>query len=219
MRKLSFIFLLLVCKTVLLAQTNDSINKTDAEGKRIGKWVLSNKMMKPPLPGYGDDAKVEQGIYLDGKKTGVWTAWYPNGVVKNRITFDNGRPFGKAIMYHENGKVAEEGLWKNNRWIGDYKLYYDNGEVQHEFKFNGSGKREGKQVYFAENGQKIIEGEMKDGKEVGTWNEWYDNGDKRAEKAFKTQRNTNQRNRLLRNPRPNPSPLIREKPARALLQL
>src|ERR1017187_1452864 len=156
MRKLIFILFFIGCRVLLFAQATDSINKSDAEGKRQGKWVITNKLMKPQLPGYGDDAKVEQGMYQDGKKVGVWTSWYPNGVVKNRITFDNGRPFGKAIMYHENGKVAEEGLWKNNRWIGDYKLYYDNGEVQHEFKFNGTGKREGKQVYYAENGQKII---------------------------------------------------------------
>ncbi len=184
MKKLAFIFLFFVCNAVVFAQSNDSINKTDAEGKRQGRWIVTNKLMKPPLPEYTDDQKVEEGRYLDGKKIGIWTAWYPSGIMKNRITFEAGRPFGKAIMYHENGKVAEEGLWRNSRWVGDYKLYYDNGEVQHEFKFNTTGKREGKQVYYAENGQKIIEGEMKDGKETGVWNEWYDNGDKRSEKAF-----------------------------------
>jgi len=185
MRKLGVLFLFTTCSLLGFAQAaNDSINKTDGEGKRQGRWVITNKINKPPLPEYGEDQKVEEGRYQDGKKIGVWTAWYPNGVMKNRITFENGRPFGKAIMYHENGKVAEEGLWKNSRWVGDYKLYYDNGEVQHDFKFNPNGKREGKQVYYAENGQKIIEGEMKEGKEVGTWNEWYDNGDKRSEKAF-----------------------------------
>jgi antitoxin component YwqK of YwqJK toxin-antitoxin module len=185
MRTLAFALYFIAFNGLAQVQTvHDSVNKTDASGIRQGKWIITNKLMRPPLPNYGDDEKVEEGRYQDGKKIGVWVAWYPGGVMKNRITFENGRPFGKAIMYHENGKVAEEGLWRNNRWVGDYKLYYENGEVQHEFKFNPSGKREGKQVYYAENGQKIIEGEMKDGKESGIWNEWYDNGDKRSEKAF-----------------------------------
>ena len=184
MKKLFFI-LLLLSSTISFAQSGtDSINVTDAEGKRQGKWVVTNKLLKPPLPGYADDQKVEEGRYADGKKIGIWTAYYPNNVMKNRITFEQGRPFGKAIMYHENGKVAEEGLWRNNRWVGDYKLYYENGNVQHEFKFNTNGKREGVQVYRNEEGEKIIEGEMKDSKEVGVWKEWYDNGDLKAEKAF-----------------------------------
>jgi antitoxin component YwqK of YwqJK toxin-antitoxin module len=184
MRKLGLILLFITCKIAFAQSSNDSINVTDAEGKRQGKWVVTNKLMKPPLPGYTDDQKVEEGRYTDAKKTGVWAAYYPNGNMKNRITFESGRPFGKAIMYHENGKVAEEGLWRNNRWVGDYKLYYENGEVQHEFKFNPNGKREGNQKYYAENGQLIIEGEMKDSKELGTWKEYYENGDLKSEKAF-----------------------------------
>lgn len=184
------ISILLLQSSYALAQNKDSvattsnINVTDAEGKRQGKWIITNKLMKPPLNGYAEDQKVEEGRYLDGKKTGIWTAYYPNGNMKNRITFEQGRPFGKATMYHENGKIFEEGLWRNNRWVGDYKMYYENGEVQHDFKFNSNGKRDGVQKYFSDNGQIIIEGEMHESKEVGVWKEWYENGDLKAEKAF-----------------------------------
>ncbi|MCC6690055.1 MAG: toxin-antitoxin system YwqK family antitoxin [Bacteroidia bacterium] len=184
MKKLVLLFLFVICKVSFAQSGKDSVNVTDADGKRQGRWVVTNKLMKPPLVGYTEDQKVEEGRYVDSKKIGIWVAYYANGKMKNRITFEGGRPFGKAIMYHENGKVAEEGLWRNNRWVGDYKLYYENGEVQHEFKFNSGGKREGNQKYFAENGQLIIEGEMKDSKEIGTWKEFYENGDLKAEKAF-----------------------------------
>ncbi len=184
MNKFILISFLVLCNVVFAQSSNDSLNITDAEGKRQGKWVVTNKLMSPPLPGYSDDQKVEEGRYSSSKKVGIWAAYYPNGNMKNRITFENGRPFGKAIMYHENGKVAEEGLWKNNRWVGDYKMYFENGEVQHDFKFNTSGKRDGIQKYYAENGQLIIEGEMSGSKEIGVWKEWYENGDVKAEKAF-----------------------------------
>ena len=184
MRKF-FILLLVVFTQFAHAQVRkDSLNVTDAEGKRQGKWVITNKLMKPPLPGYAEDQKVEEGRYVDGKKNGIWVSYYANGNMKNRFTFEAGKPNGMAIMYNENGKIAEQGIWRNQHWVGDYKLYYENGEIQHSFKFNPNGKRDGKQVYYAENGQKIIEGEMKEGKEIGLWNEWFDNGEKRAEKYF-----------------------------------
>ena len=174
----------MILSQIAFAQKKDSLNTTDADGLRQGRWLITNKLMKPPLAGYSDDQKVEEGRFKDGKKVGVWVAYFANGAVKNRITYVDGRPNGPAIMYHENGKIAEKGDWRNNRWVGDYQLFYDNGEVQHQFHFNTNGKREGKQTYFAENGQKIIEGEMHEGKEIGKWQEWYDNGDKRAEKVF-----------------------------------
>lgn len=160
----------------------DTINKVDAEGHKQGKWVVTNKIKN--LPDYKDDQKVEEGMYADNKKTGIWKEYYPNGNVKNKITFENNRPNGYAIMYHDNGKISEEGLWKNNRWVGDYKLYYENGQVAQEFKFNTSGKREGQQKYYFENGQTMIEGDWKEGKEAGIVKEYYQNGDIRSEKNF-----------------------------------
>ena len=177
---------LLVLGKALLAQstTQDSTNVTDAEGRKQGRWVILNKMKKPPLPDFTEEQKVEEGKFIDDKKTGKWITYYPNGNMKSVITYESNRPNGYATLYHENGKILEQGYWKNQRWVGDYKSYHENGEVQHEFKFNDQGKRDGKQAYYADNGNKIIEGEMSSGKEVGTWEEWYDNGDKRADKVF-----------------------------------
>lgn len=160
----------------------DTINKVDNQERKQGKWIITNAIKN--LPDYQDDQKVEEGVYLDNKKTGVWKEYYPNGNLKNKITFENNRPNGYAIMYHDNGKVSEEGLWKNNRWVGDYKLYYENGQVAQEFKFNVSGKREGGQKYYYENGQTMIEGNWQGGKEAGVIKEYYQNGDLRSEKSF-----------------------------------
>lgn len=186
MKKVTLILLFITCK-IGLAQSyelfnKDTINFTDVEGKRQGKWIIFNKIKK--LPNYSPDAKVEEGKYTDSKKVGAWIEYYPNGKLKNKITFENGRPNGYAIMYHENGKISEEGMWKNNRWVGDYKMYYENGQVMQEFKFNASGKREGPQKYYYENGQVMIEGNWADGKESGIVKEYYENGDIKAEKNF-----------------------------------
>ena len=128
--------------------------------------------------------KVEEGKYVDSKKTGLWKEYYPNTNVKSVITYENNRPNGYAKMYHDNGKIKEEGMWKNNRWTGDYKLYYENGQVQQAFAFNATGKREGKQTYYHPNGQVMIEGSWAEGKEAGVVKEYYENGDIKSEKNF-----------------------------------
>lgn len=182
-----FIIVLIVFSKIAFAQTfelvgNDTINLMDSLGKKQGKWIVTNKMIHKPC--YADDQKVEEGVYLDSKKTGIWTEYYCNNNLKSKITYDNNRPNGYAIMYHENGKIKEEGLWKNNRWVGDYKLYYENGQVQQAFKFNTIGKRAGDQKYYWENGQTMIEGSWEDGKESGILREYYENGDLKSEKNF-----------------------------------
>ncbi len=160
----------------------DTINKTDSEGKRQGKWVLFGK--HKPGGCYQPDQKTEEGKYTDNRKTGVWIEFYCNGNMMNKLTFTNGRPDGYAIMFNENGKISEEGNWKINRWVGTYKLFYENGQVQHEFTFNPSGKREGPQKYYHDNGQLAIEGNFANGKESGVIKEYYENGDVKAEKNY-----------------------------------
>jgi len=181
MKNIVFIVLIII-SSLGFAQSKDSLNLTDSLGKKQGKWVITNKMVNKPC--YTDDQKVEEGVYVNGKKTGIWTEYYCNNNLKSKITYDNNRPNGYAIMYHENGKIKEEGLWQNNRWVGDYKLYYENGQVQQAFTFNTTGKRAGEQKYFYENGQTMIEGNWAEGKEAGILKEYYENGDLKSEKNF-----------------------------------
>ncbi|CAN5374783.1 hypothetical protein BH10BAC1_BH10BAC1_05630 [soil metagenome] len=184
MKKALLILLFVTCK-IAIAQSSvgkDTTNYTDGNGKKQGKWIITNKELHKEC--YTDDQVVEEGKFLDSKKTGAWKEYYCNKNVKSVITYENNRPNGYAKMYHDNGKIKEEGMWKNNRWVGDYKLYYDNGQVQQAFKFDPSGKRAGTQQYFYENGQVMIEGNWDGGKEAGVLKEYYENGDVKSEKNF-----------------------------------
>jgi antitoxin component YwqK of YwqJK toxin-antitoxin module len=153
----------------------DSINIIDFQGLKQGRWITFGR--SKPNTCYQLTAKVDEGKYTDNKKNGIWKEYFCNGNTKNKITFQNGRPDGYAIMYHENGKISEEGTWKTNKWVGNYKLYYDNGNVQQEFTFNPGGKREGPQKYYYEDGTPQIEGNWQSGKESGLVTEYYPNGD------------------------------------------
>jgi antitoxin component YwqK of YwqJK toxin-antitoxin module len=184
--KKAFLILLFVTGQILVAQSSvgkDTLNNyVDAAGKKQGLWIIYGKDANKPE--YAPDQKVEEGKFVDSKKTGPWKEYYSNKNVKSVITYENNRPNGYAKMYHDNGKIKEEGLWKNNRWVGDYKLYYENGQVQQAFKFDVSGKRAGQQQYFYENGQVMIEGNWDGGKEAGELKEYYENGDIKSIKNF-----------------------------------
>src|SRR4051812_26084791 len=100
MKRAVLILLFITCK-IVIAQSlnNDTINFTDALGKKQGKWVILNKMVHKP--DFTDEQKVEEGKYLDSKKSGLWKEYYPNNNVKSKITYENNRPSGYAIMYHD----------------------------------------------------------------------------------------------------------------------
>jgi len=187
-KKMRFIFTILAVFAInsgVFAHAAGSQNNggvTDANGLRQNHWVIYGNMRH--LPGYADDAKVEEGDYKDNMKQGVWISYYPSGAVKSKITFKDNRPEGYAITYFENGNVQEEGTWSNNRWTGPYKLLYENGVVQHEFNYNENGKREGKNLYRYPNGKIMIEENCTNGKQTGTTTEYYDDGSIKAKEVF-----------------------------------
>ncbi len=177
------LFLIVSHFAIAQASAVDTLNKVDASsGMKQGYWVIYNSIKN--LPEYSAEAKVEEGIFTENKKIGVWKTYYPTGILKSEITYSNNRPSGFAKMYYPNGKLQEEGNWENSRWTGNYKSYYENGQVFYDFKYTSMGKRDGVQTYFYENGQTMMQGTMKDGKESGVWEDYYENGDIRAKKAF-----------------------------------
>lgn len=159
-----------------------TVNAKDASGQKQGHWVILNAGGK--FPGYEEDGLVEEGDYLDNKKIGIWTKYYPNGVKKHELTFTNNQPNGYAKFYYKDGLLQEEGMWKDNKWVGEYRYYHENGNLFYNWVYNAQGKREGVQQYFYDNGSLMIEGTWKDGSESGLLKEYYENGSVKSEKNF-----------------------------------
>ena len=157
------------------------INIVDGNNLKQGLWKIFGRMRK--TPNYQPDQIIEQGDYVNSRKQGFWTKFFPTGKKKSEIEYKNSRPNGSYRTYYENGQVEEEGSWKNNRNTNEFKRYYENGQVSQEFEFNTSGKRDGKQVYFYENGQVMIEADIESGKEKFV-KEFYEDGSVKAEKSF-----------------------------------
>jgi hypothetical protein len=81
-----FFFLIAFCtaNTLVYAQS-DTLNATDAQGWKQGKWIENSD---------GDDAegcsagtKLEEGYYKDNRKIGAWRKFWCNGKLKNELVY------------------------------------------------------------------------------------------------------------------------------------
>jgi antitoxin component YwqK of YwqJK toxin-antitoxin module len=155
---------------------SDTINKTSADGKKTGRWILFFENNKQRIE--------KDGKYENNRKTGTWKTYYENGNLKSEITYVNNIPNGYARIFYENGRISEEGNWKGTKWVGKYLYYHENGNRAYEWSFNDEGKRTGEQKYYHENGKLMIKGDWVDGKENGVITEYDTGGNLKSEKVF-----------------------------------
>lgn len=152
----------------------DSINQKVGSRKE-GKWIVFGKDQRDAR--FASNQVVEEGSYVKGRKTGVWTKYYANGKKKSEIFYKKGRPNGKFKLYYPNGNVEEEGEWTNRLYSGSFKRYYEDGTLEQEKMFDENGKAKGKVTYYFPNGKKELEFTTSNGKETGKAVRYYPNGD------------------------------------------
>ena len=154
---------------------NDTINVMDRNNKKQGLWIFF----------YTYKEKIrEKGTYKDGKKDGVWTAYYPSGSTKYEITFKNGKAIGPAKFYYESGLLSEEGYWNIDHWEGKYKYYHPNGQLAYDWNYNKDGKRTGEQKYYYNNGNIKYVGNWNNGKTMGSLKMYNESGLIVAERIY-----------------------------------
>ena len=137
------------------------------------KELYSGKVFQNRMGGEKDF----EGSYKDGKKDGLWTAWYENGQKKYERNYKDGESDGLYTFWYENGQKKSEGNYKtdalgNGNADGLATRWYENGQKQSEKNYK-DGKRIGSATSWYENGKKMEEANFKDGKEISSkrWNE------------------------------------------------
>lgn len=155
---LLFVFTLSVTAQSYEVYQGDTINIIDKQNQKQGLWLTFNNV---------GTQIVEKGHYVNGKKNGIWHAYYPSGQKKHEITYKDGQPIGNACFYFENGSVREKGYWNIDHWEGSYQLYHTTGQLAYDWNYNKAGKRTGIQKYYHENGTLKYQGEWDNGKTTG----------------------------------------------------
>lgn len=141
---------LLFANTMAWCQS-DTINKTDADGKRQGYWIFYGK--DRPEAGYPDSGKIEEGRYVDSRKTGIWIKYHKDGITpKLKGEYKNNRPNGHFQKIYDSGQLQEEGYFHRGKYEGELVRFHRNGNMRSLFTYDGSGRQVGDNFYFYENG-------------------------------------------------------------------
>jgi antitoxin component YwqK of YwqJK toxin-antitoxin module len=70
-------------------RNNDTINRIDSLGRKHGRWEVYRNSPDPGSPGDVANVKLEVGHYVDGKKEGEWTYYFPDGKLKEKVIYKN----------------------------------------------------------------------------------------------------------------------------------
>lgn len=112
----------------------------------------------------GDGKLMQDVVYVNGIKQGLWREYYLSGVLKETRIYKNDRVNGIAKRYYENGKPEREMMWVNNVPDGNKGMktwdYYDDGNLKSEYSFS---HREGYRKDYYKNGQVSLEFLIKNG--------------------------------------------------------
>ncbi len=159
------------------------LNKTDSNGKKQGKWIYYGS--DRPEEGYPATGKIEEGVYKDDRKEGIWIKYHNDGVTPRlKGEFVNNRPQGEYIKYYQNGKIKESGSFERNQYRDSLIRYNENGKVEYEANYNTEGKEQGKVKYYYPNGQIEFEYTSQNGVAVGKATRYYENGDIKENLVF-----------------------------------
>lgn len=119
--------------------------------------------------------KVAEGIYLNEKKSGLWTYFSESRKLSDE-QMDNGLKNGKSHKYYETGEVWEETEWINGKQEGKYHVFFKTGEPFFQCKMSNN-QRNGLCTTYFQNGRVELEANYKNGLHHGEWKYFNENGE------------------------------------------
>ncbi|MBL0047633.1 MAG: hypothetical protein IPP32_05975 [Bacteroidetes bacterium] len=133
------LFLLLVCPVFyLLFSCKAKTDKKEITVEKKDSVIKLTLTTKQPAAmndegvntDYYENGKEKmKGTIKDGKREGLWQAWYENGNLWSEAEYSKGINDGKSVTYFESGKVRYEGLYKEGKKIRDWKYYDEDGKL------------------------------------------------------------------------------------------
>jgi len=64
---------------------------------------------------FSTGSKKQQGAYIQGKKSGVWETYHPDGSLATRIKFRDGKAYGYAYAFDEEGTELYKSYWLDGK--------------------------------------------------------------------------------------------------------
>lgn len=155
-------------------------NLKDKDGKRTGKWIIYTSKS-----GSSKDIKVEEGVFINGRKEGQWIKYFEDGKApKLKGSYSNNRPDGEFIRYYKNGQIKEKGSFSKSKFKGEYIRYHSNGNIEYIGNYNNLGEETGVIQYFHKNGNLALEYTVRNTLLSGKLTRYFEDGTLQASISF-----------------------------------
>ncbi len=135
------------------------------------------------------DAKLKEkySYYIDELKheirDGLDSEFYPNGVKKGQITWQDGHETGPVTYYYADGRKSYEANYIEGKKNGFSTVWYQNGQKQWQTVFH-EGLTNGVWREWYPDGKRKFEANYSDGKLEGLATWWHENGHIWQERSY-----------------------------------
>jgi len=80
-----------------------------------------------------------EGELMEGVRTGPWTSYFPDGSVRSRVTYRNGKEEGPTEVFHTNGMPYYTGHYHQGLTVGDWVFYDPLGKEVRRVTYDSTG--------------------------------------------------------------------------------
>jgi antitoxin component YwqK of YwqJK toxin-antitoxin module len=109
---------------------------------------------------------IESASFKDGKRHGLITRFFPNGVKSYESNYQNGRIEGKSFSWWSNSNLRSESTYIDGELAGVQRKWYTSGAQFKETNIE-NGLEVGLQRAWRENGKLYVNYEAKNGRVFG----------------------------------------------------
>ena len=121
---------------------------------------------------------------MAGRREGLWTCWFENGVKESEMSFHNGKKDGLVKFWTASGAHDFESAWREGLLTGKSTYWYSGGKSKRLEADSLAGQLNGLLKEWHPNGQLIVQSEYKKNARHGFFQEWYPSGKKSVEARY-----------------------------------
>ena len=106
---------------------------------------------------FAEDGTLQsEGEFVDGKKNGPWTTYFPSGKVASKGITSMTEPTGKWENFFEDGTISSAGEFDEGKKDGYWKSFTAGGKLKSEVTYD---KGSGEYREYYENGKLKVKGQ------------------------------------------------------------
>ena len=151
-------FRIIVLTLLCLGFACNAQNKIDKQGRRQGHWIKTDK----------DGSRIFEGEFVDGKETGTFNYYYPDGTLKIRNTYTIPGRYCKHEAYDNEGHLLATGYYDQKNRDSVWHFYNEQGKLVKQASYR-MGIKEGTHIVFTSNNDTAEISTWKDNRRHGRW--------------------------------------------------